>query len=180
MKKSITIIASLALLLMTNISVAQRGPAASPKATVKQMIGATTMDIVYSRPSLDGRDADKLVNTLNNEVWRTGANSNTLISFDKDVMFAGKALKAGNYALWTVPGKGEWTVIISSALDKWGTAYDKSADVLRSTAKVSTTSNMVETFSINMTDFDKNSKDKANLELAWGNISVKIPIVVKN
>jgi len=178
MKKSITILASLALLLMTNISVAQRGPAASPTATVKQMIGSTTMDLVYSRPSLDGRKMSALA--PNGKVWRTGANQNTKISFDKDVTFAGKALKAGNYSLWTIPGDGEWTVIINAATDKWGTAYDKSTDVFQAKVMATKTSASVETFSINMTDFDKNSKDKANLELAWGNFSVKIPIVVKN
>ena len=177
MKKTITVLASLALLLMTNISVAQKA-APSPTATVKQMIGATTMELVYSRPSLDGRAMSKLA--PNGKVWRTGANQNTKISFDKDVNFAGTALKAGNYSLWTIPGDGEWTVIINSATDKWGTSYDKSTDVFQAKVKATKTSASVETFSINMTDYDKNAKDNANLELAWGNFSVKIPIVVKN
>jgi Protein of unknown function (DUF2911) len=180
MKKTITILASLALLLMTNISVAQRGPAGSPRATVKQQIGNTNMEIDYGRPSLAGRDAYEMVTTLNNGVWRTGANTNTKISFDKDVTIGGTVLKAGEYSLWTIPGKNEWTIIISGHLDKWGTAYDDSKDVIKFSAKATTSSASVETFTINLSDFNNKSKDRGNLELAWGNISVKIPIVVKN
>ena len=181
MKKTLMTLASLLMLLFAgNTALAQRGPAASPKATIKQMIGSTTMDIVYSRPSLAGRDADKMVNTLNKGVWRTGANLNTLISFDKDVTIGGKALAAGDYSMWSIPGKSEWTIVISAHTDKWGTAYDDSKDVIKFTAKATTTGNAVETLRIDLTDFDKNSKDKANLEIAWGNISVKFPIVVKN
>lgn len=181
MKKTLMTFASLLMLVFAgNTAMAQRGPAASPKATIKQMIGSTTMDIVYSRPSLAGRDANKMVNTLNKGVWRTGANTNTLISFDKDVTIGGKALAAGDYSMWSIPGKSEWTIVISGHTDKWGTSYDDSKDVIRFSAKATTTSNAVETFRIDLTDFDKNSKDKANLELAWGNISVKFPIVVKN
>ncbi len=181
MKKSITLLVCLLIFASSQTLLAQRGgPAPSPKATVKQMIGTTEMEIIYSRPSLDGRDAKKLVNTLNKGVWRTGANSNTLISFNKDVTIGGKALAAGKYSLWTIPGDSEWTVIISGHLDKWGTQYDNSKDVLKFTATASTIGHSVETFTINMTDFDKNSKDKANIELAWGNISVKFPVKVTN
>ena len=182
MKKTITLLASLALLFTANISVAQGGPAGSPRATVKQIIGTTTMEIDYGRPSLAGREVNTLLTdpAENGDVWRTGANQNTKISFDKDVTFAGTALKAGNYSLWTIPADGTWTIIINSATDKWGTSYDKSTDVFRATVPATKTSGSVETFTINMTDFDNKAKDKANLELAWGNVSVKIPIVVKN
>ncbi|OEK04662.1 DUF2911 domain-containing protein [Roseivirga misakiensis] len=182
MKKTFLTLASLLILgLTTNVALAQRGPAASPLAKVEQKIGNTTMQISYSRPSLDGRDANKLVNGLNKGgTWRTGADRNTLISFDKDVTIGGQALKAGNYSLWTIPGKSEWTIVISGHTDKWGTSYDNSKDVLRFSAKATESKDAVETFRIDLTDFDKNSKDKANLELAWGNISVKFPIVVKN
>ncbi|MFY0592007.1 DUF2911 domain-containing protein [Roseivirga sp.] len=182
MKKTFLTLASLLMFLIAgNTALAQRGPAASPKATIKQMIGNTTMNLVYSRPSLDGRDANDMVNKLNKGgTWRTGADTNTLIGFDKDVTIGGKALAAGSYSLWTIPGKTEWTIVISGHTDKWGTSYDDSKDVLKFTAKATKSKSVVETFRIDLTDFDKNSKDKANLELAWGDISVKFPIEVKN
>ncbi len=181
MKKLFTLLAAFSLAFVSQTALAQRGPAASPKSTVQQDIGKTKMEIVYHRPSLDGRDVNKLVNDKpNGEVWRTGANPNTLISFDKDVTVGGQSLKAGKYSLYSIPGKGEWTIIFNSVTDKWGTQYSKDNDVLRIKAKATTTSHSVETFTIGMTDFDKNKKDNANIELAWGNVSVKFPIEVNN
>ncbi|OEK03747.1 hypothetical protein BFP97_04570 [Roseivirga sp. 4D4] len=178
MKKTLTLIASLALLVFfQNSALAQRGPAASPTATVKQAIGNTEMTIIYSRPSLAGRSLSSLA--PNGKVWRTGANANTKINFNKDVTIGGKALPAGEYSMYSIPGDGEWTIIINKA-KSWGTQYDESQDAVRFTAKATTTDGSVETFRIDLTDFDNKAKDKANLELAWGNVSVKFPIVVKN
>ena len=181
MKKLLTLITAFSLAIISQDALAQRGPAASPKSTVQQDIGNTKMEIVYHRPSLDGRKVNTLVNDRpNGEVWRTGANNNTLISFDKDVTVGGQSLKAGQYSLYSIPGDKEWTIIFNSVTDKWGTQYDKANDVLRITASVTQTSHSVETFTMGMTDFDKNAKNKAKIELAWGNLSVKFPIQVNN
>jgi len=179
MKKTLTLFFMLGLFAFAQNSFAQSA-APSPTVTVKQMIGTTEMELVYSRPSLDGRDVSALVNSLNNGVWRTGANTNTIIAFNQNVMLGGKELKAGRYSLWTVPGDKQWKVILNSMTDKWGSAYDSSGDVMNFMVPVTKTSNNVETFVINLTDFDKNAKDKGNIELAWGNLSVKMPIKVTN
>ena len=181
MKKVFTLLFSLSLLMTVQTVMAQRGPAASPKATVSQAIGNTQMEIVYSRPSLDGRDVNKLVrDRANGDVWRTGANTNTLISFSKDVTVGGQSLKAGQYSMYSIPGDSEWTIIFNSNTENWGTKYEKAKDVLRIKGKVSKTGDSVETFTINMTNFDKNAKDNALIELAWGKMSVKFPVKVTN
>ena len=177
MRKGIISFATLLLFFVATSAFAQRGPAASPTTTVSQAIGNTQMTLVYSRPSLDGRK----LNTLapNGEVWRTGANANTKISFDKEVMIGGKKLAAGEYSMYTIPDADEWTIIINKA-KTWGTNYDESQDVMRFKAKATKTDKPVETFYIMMQDFDKNSKDKAMIELAWADTSVKFPIAVTN
>ncbi|KYG82362.1 DUF2911 domain-containing protein [Roseivirga echinicomitans] len=181
MKRTLTLFLMLGLFAFTQNAFAQK-PAASPLATVKQMIGTTTMTLIYSRPSLEGRSLSTLA--PKGDVWRTGANTSTQISFDKDVMLGGKALKAGDYSLWTIPGDNEWTIIINSVTGNWGTEYGKKnmkeTDVFRFNVPVSKLSESVETFVINLTDFDKNSMDKGNIELAWGNLSVKFPVKVNN
>ncbi|HEY9117286.1 MAG TPA: DUF2911 domain-containing protein [Roseivirga sp.] len=177
MKKVFISFATLLLLVSFHSAQAQRGPAPSPKVTITQMIGNTTLTMVYSRPSLDGRSLATLA--PKGQIWRTGANENTRLTFDKDVMLGGKKLAAGQYSLYSIPGDGEWTIVINKAMS-WGTAYDESQDVFRFTAKATETDKTVETFSMMMTDFDKNSKDKAMIELAWGNTSVKFPITVTN
>lgn len=176
MKSVLSSIFTLALVFSVNMSLAQRGPAASPMVTITQDVGGTEMTLIYSRPSLDGRSLSTLA--PNGKVWRTGANANTKINFNKDVKLGGKELPAGEYSLYTIPGDSEWTVIINKA-KSWGTQYDESQDVIRFTARASTTSSSVETFTIMMTDFDKNGKKSANIELAWGNTTVKFPIEVE-
>ena len=176
MKSVLTSIIVLALFCTVNNIMAQRGPAPSPTVTITQDIGGTEMTLIYSRPSLAGRSLSTLA--PNGDVWRTGANANTKINFNKDVTLGGKSLPAGEYSLYTIPGNGEWTVIINKA-KSWGTQYDDSQDVIRFTAEATMLENAVETFSIMMTDFDKDGKKNANIELAWGNASVKFPIVVE-
>ena len=74
--------------------------------------------VVYSRPQLKGRTIDKLA--PNDKVWRTGANSNSTISFSEDVVIDGKTLKKGKYAIYTVPKVESWEVIFYSKTDNWG------------------------------------------------------------
>jgi len=65
------------------------------------------------------------------EVWRTGANEATTISFSSDVQVEGEPLSAGTYSLYTIPGEDTWTVIFNGIANQWGTQYDASEDVLR-------------------------------------------------
>lgn len=176
MKSVLTSIIVLALFCTVNNIMAQRGPAPSPTVTITQDIGGTEMTLIYSRPSLAGRSLSTLA--PNGDVWRTGANANTKINFNKDVTLGGKSLPAGEYSLYTIPGNDEWTVIINKA-KSWGTQYDEAQDVIRFTAEATMMENAVETFSIMMTDFDKDGRKNANIEVAWGNVSVKFPIVVQ-
>jgi hypothetical protein len=72
----------------------------------------------------------------NGKVWRTGADEATTITFDKDATVGGHKVAAGTYGLFTVPGDGEWTIVLNSVAEQWG-AYDyaKDKDVVRFSAK---------------------------------------------
>ena len=87
-------------------------PAASPTASLKQHIGLTDIEIVYSRPGVKGRMIYGGIVPYN-VVWRTGANASTKISFTTAIKLNGTQVPAGKYALFTIPGETEWTVIIS-------------------------------------------------------------------
>jgi hypothetical protein len=124
--------------------------------------------VVYSRPQLKGRTVASLAPA--GKVWRTGANEAVEITFYKDVTFGGKAVKAGTYTLFTIPGDKEWTVILSSACNVWGSYfYKESEDIVRVPGKVSVNEESVEAFSI---AFDKDM----NLHMAWGNIIVSVSV----
>ena len=86
--------------------------------------------VTYSRPQLKGRTVGQLAPS--GEVWRTGANEATEITFYKEVKLAGETINPGTYALFSIPGEKEWTIILNSKLNQWGAyTYDKNADVAR-------------------------------------------------
>lgn len=147
-------------------------PPLSPTSTVKHKVGFTEIEIVYSRPSLRGR---KIFGEWEpyGEVWRTGANSATRITFSTAVKFGGKELPAGTYALQTIPGPKEWTVIFNKGTKDWGSyAYKAENDALRVQAKVVTLAHPVETFTIEVGDFRAES---ATLNLMWEKTHISVP-----
>lgn len=150
-------------------------PKPSPSAEVEQQVGVTEVEISYSRPSVRGRQIwGKLVPY--DKMWRTGANKATSIAFDEPVSIAGKKIEPGKYAIFTIPGKDEWTVIINENADQWGKGdYDKSEDVHR--FKVSPK----ETHHHEMMTFHfKNvSKDSAGIMLAWKKTRIDFPLTLE-
>lgn len=171
MKKFILI--AIGLFLGAQISSAQKLQK-SPKSTLAQVVGTTEIKVVYHRPGLKGRKMDSLA--PKGEVWRTGANQATEISFSKDVSFGGNKLPAGTYSLYSIPGEKEWTIIVNSKLS-WGTQYTQDKDVYRFKAPSFSCNLATETFTIDVSDIS-NEGTHANLTLRWGNIVVKAPIEV--
>jgi hypothetical protein len=102
------------LLIPLNYPFAQEfeTPRPSPNATVSQTVGITHVTIDYSSPGVKGR---KIWGGLvpYNEIWRTGANEVTSITFDDPVKINGNEIPAGTYGIHTIPGKSEWDIIFS-------------------------------------------------------------------
>jgi hypothetical protein len=120
------------LVLTINMLYAQLElPRLSPKASVSQTIGITDVEIHYCRPGVKDRTIwGGLVPY--NELWRTGANAATTISFSTDVMIDGNKLAKGKYSLFTIPTESEWTVVFNKNDDLAGTSgYQESEDALR-------------------------------------------------
>lgn len=110
-------------------------PRPSPKSTVSQTVGVTEIAIHYSSPGVKGRTVwGELVPY--GEVWRTGANENTTITFSTAVKIGGKDLPAGTYGLQTIPTADQWTIIFSKDAELWGAFdYKPENDALRVQAK---------------------------------------------
>jgi len=124
--------------------------------------------IVYSRPQLNGRALSKLA--PNGKQWRTGANEAAEITFYKDMTVAGTAVKAGTYTLSAIPGEKEWTLIFSSDLNVWGSYfYNEANDVARVTAKVTTSDDSLEAFSIAF-------GEDGTMHMGWGTVRVAVPM----
>lgn len=101
----------------------------SPNAVVSQTIGTTQISLTYGRPSVNDREIFGGLVPYD-EVWRTGANESTAITFSDDVLIEGELVEAGTYSLYTLPGEETWSIIINDKLS-WGTQYDVSEDALR-------------------------------------------------
>jgi len=150
-------------------------PAASPASTLKQRVGLTDITIDYSRPSMKGRTIFGGLEPYG-KVWRTGANSATKITLSTPVKFGGVDVAAGSYALFTIPDKSEWTVILNKVTGQWGAyAYDEKNDVVRVKATPFVLPIPVETF---MITFNHLKESSALLELVWEKTLVPVKIEV--
>lgn len=163
MKKTLI---ALAVILSSIVTQAQvLAPQPSPKSTINQIVGLTDVEIEYSRPSARGRNVfGELVPF--GKVWRTGANSNTTISFSEDIVIDGKTLKKGKYALFTLPKVESWEIIFYSKTDNWGNPEEwNEGDVaLRAIAIPEVLNKNAETFTIDISNLDNNF---AYLNLSW-------------
>jgi len=127
--------------------------------------------VTYSRPQLKGRSISELAPA--GKVWRTGANEAPEIIFYKDATVGGKAVAAGTYSLFTIPGDKEWTIILNKKLNQWGAySYQEDADVVRVPSSVSSASESLDAFSIAYKDVDNGT----HMVLGWGNTRVSVPI----
>jgi len=148
-------------------------PQASPAAQISQKVGLTDVSVEYSRPSMRGRRIfGELVPF--GQVWRTGANAATILTFSTEVKVEGKSLPAGSYALYSIPGKSSWTMILSRNTKLWGAVgYDASDDVMRFSVKPGKTGQKYETMEINFVDITDTG---ASIALKWENTRVKFRI----
>ncbi|MEO1655919.1 MAG: DUF2911 domain-containing protein [Bacteroidota bacterium] len=136
----------------------------SPPAETEAKIGEATVVINYSKPSVKERDIwGELVPY--DKVWRTGANEATTFEVDKEITVEGKSLKAGKYALFTIPGKEEWTLIFNKEYDQWGSNdYNVEEDELRVKVKP-TTGDFTEQMTFDISDNGK-------VDLRWEELVV--------
>lgn len=160
--------------LSFNTSAQLKVPAPSPAQTIKQSFGLGEVTIEYSRPSVKGRVIFGDVVPFG-KVWRTGANASTKITFSDEVRLEGNVVKAGTYALYTVPDKDFWIIMLYKDLTLGGDValYKVENEVLRFKVKPNVLSNKVESFTFNIADLTSTS---STLEMLWENTRVAISI----
>ncbi len=149
-------------------------PRASQHALVSQRIGITDITINYHRPLANGREVwGKLVPY--GQVWRAGANENTIITFSDPVTIEGQALDKGTYGLHMIPGKDDWTIIFSKNATSWGSfTYKQDEDALRVTVKPQT----AEMHDALTYDFDDVKPDSSVVTMRWEKVAVPFKVHV--
>lgn len=174
MKKLLILTALLAAFTTVNAQI--KTPAPSPTSKVSQDVGLIKIDLDYSRPSAKGR---KIFGDLVpfGTLWRTGANASTKVTFSDDVKVAGMPVPKGTYALYTIPGEKEWSVIFYKNTSFWGTPEAKDFKEEDVQARVTVPSvpvrDLVETFTLNIGNLRNSSAD---LEIIWEYTKVVVPI----
>lgn len=142
---------------------------ASPLMSAKQNLDGVNVSIDYGQPSKKGRDIFGALVPYG-KVWRTGANEATVLEVSETVSINGSELKAGKYALFTIPGEKEWTVILNSVWNQWGAYnYDASKDVLSFKVPVETKKKSMEKFTISISK-------KGLVEMYWDTTGIEFKI----
>src|SRR5277367_6822630 len=170
-------IASLTGLILTlTVFAACQGGKPSPAASAScDLGGGKTVKTDYSSPRVKGR---KIYGDLVpfGEVWRTGANEATTFVTSADVMVGGKAVPAGSYTIFTVPGADKWTLIVNKKTGEWGIPYKYESDELvRADMSVSKLPAPVENFTI---AYDK-AASGCTLRIDWATTRASVNISAK-
>ena len=170
------------LLLLASISFAVAAqsqikmPAPSPGQTITQDFGLGKIELSYSRPAIKGRAMFKEGSELAplNNVWRTGANGATTLKFNDEVMINGVKLSAGKYGLLSIPGKTDWTLIVTKDTTVTSpAAYKMENDLLRITVPTMKMKEEMELFTM---QFANVKYESCELHLMWGKTAVSLPI----
>ncbi len=177
MRKAISLCAILSVcLVLCSATIAypqEKKSRPSPPAKAEcKLSGGKDIAVDYSSPRAKGR---KIFGGLvpYGQVWRAGANEATTFVTSSDITVGGKAVPAGKYTIFAIPGEDKWTLVISKKTGEWGTAYPgPDNDLARIDMKVSKTSAPVENFTI---AFDQNG-NACTLRMEWENTQASVDI----
>jgi hypothetical protein len=163
--KKVLLLSAIALVTIGVQAQGDKSKRPSPPAKVTETTSkGVVITIDYSQPSVKSREIGKEIAPYG-QVWRTGANEATVFEVSKDVKVEGKALPAGKYGLYSVPGKDEWVIIFNKTWNQWGTKYAEADDALRVKVKPGKAPKFTEQMTFTV---DKSGK----VALLWGNEQV--------
>jgi hypothetical protein len=158
-------ISIIVMMVFTAVNVyAQLTPQPSSTQSIVQDFGLGKINLNYSRPDVKGR---KIFGGMEpyGAVWRTGANSATVIKFTDEVSMEGNKIPAGEYGIFSIPGEKEWTIILSKQPKQWGAyMYKEADDFLRFKVKTEHLTALTETMTLAFTNVATTSCD---LQMMW-------------
>ncbi|WKK80693.2 DUF2911 domain-containing protein [Marivirga arenosa] len=153
----------------------------SPPATVSFNEDGLEITIDYSQPSKKGRlifgeESEQALQPYG-KYWRLGANAATEITFNKDVNFGGKAVSAGTYRMYAIPGPEAFKVILNSETGVFFGAVepDYELDVVAVNAPVEKSASIVEIFTIGFMPNDGGT----TIHFSWDDVMFTVPVSVQ-
>ncbi|GEP98546.1 DUF2911 domain-containing protein [Chitinophaga cymbidii] len=147
----------------------------SIKSAAAGLIGSDSIHITYHSPGVRGRIIWGGLVPFG-EVWVTGAHDATTIEFKKALIIDKKLVPAGKYALFTIPGKVEWTVIINSRWQQHlASEYDEQEDIVRIAVKPKR-HNLTERLQYYI---EPGAGNSGKIAIAWEKIRIEFPVTFK-
>lgn len=179
--KRITNLVALCVLVTFGATAQINTPQPSPAGSVSSTVGLTEISIDYFRPGKKGRDifgsGDNYLQQYG-EVWRTGANAGTIITFSTDVKIGDQDVAAGKYQIVSIPGADEWQVMFHKEMIGGNMGnYKAENDAAKVTVKTMKLDNTVERMTFQISDISADNTT-ANIHFAWDNMSFKVPVSV--
>lgn len=162
-----------AVISTTSFAQGDKSQRPSPPATFTTLMNGASITINYSQPAVKGRTIGKDIAPYG-KAWRTGANEPTTFEVNKDVTIEGKPLKAGKYALFTIPNENEWTLIFNSVVPQWGIKrtgdadFDPANDALRVNVKPMKAPSFTERMTF--------AEERGKVALMWGDTEVAFSV----
>lgn len=148
----------------------------SPVALSRAMVGDSYVKVTYGSP----RKRDRVIfGGLEawGSIWRTGANEATELTITEPIMVGGEELTAGTYSLFSEINRDEWTIILNSAVNQWGSyGYDDELDVLRVNVPTETTADTYEALTIGFEGGDEDGNNPTHLYIVWDQTRVRVPL----
>jgi hypothetical protein len=175
MRKLVNLVLCLCIILAAAGVLGAAGGRASPHEQASISLGGKKITIEYGRPSKKGRNIfGELVPW--GKVWRTGADEATTLTTEADLTIGTIKLPKGAYALFTVPGEKEWTLVVNKEAKQWGAfKYDQKQDLGRTAMQVSQSAVPIEQFTIAL-EPQAGAANKATLKLSWDKTVASVQI----
>ena len=147
----------------------------SPKMSAMANVGNAHVHIDYSAPSMRGRMIwGGLVPY--GQVWVTGAHQATAVHFSKDVRVGEVTVPAGKYALFTIPGEEEWTILLNENYEQHLTdEYDESLDMVRVKISPEQLEESVERLTY---EVESLGEGKGQIAIMWEKVRLELPFEV--
>lgn len=149
------------------------GAGGSPHVRSEWPVDGANISIEYGRPFLKGRPESQMMPP--GQPWRTGADEATTLKTDRSLTFGTLSVPAGTYTLYTVPGAGEWQLVVSKSTGQEGIPYPEGQDLGRAAMKVGRTAAPVEQLTISIDD----TPNGATLRIEWGTTSASVPFTIE-
>lgn len=144
----------------------------SPHTETMAMIGDAHIHIDYSSPGVRGRVIFGGLVGYDN-VWQAGAHQATWIETNKALIVNGAMLPKGKYGFFTIPSKGDWTIIFNKNWNQHGKDdYDEKADVIRFKITPTISEDIVEHLEYKI---NKTNETEGVIVLSWEKVTINIP-----